>query len=929
MKYVALFFILIVGIHFSRAQEQGAIVGKITDKDQNNEPLPFANVLVKDTEKGAITDDNGLYKIDNLPPGTYTVVVSYIGYETLEIPRVNVVAGKITEVNTGLGTGNVSLEEVVVTTVARRDSEIALLLEQKKAVEIKSSIGAQELSRKGISNAESGVTQVSGVTKVASRGIFVRGLDDRYNSVLINELPVSVVDWEQKIVPLDLFTLDIVRNIDVNKIFYPRLYGDFAGAAINIHTRDIPNTQVVSVNFSAGFNEYALREKFLIDRESGAEYFGLGGAKARAIPELYNSSSITSNISLTPAESAGLFTSDYNFGEAGSPVDYGFGVMVGDKFDTGGKGKLGYYIGLSFGNEHVFHLGEEAQYGVGGDFVRSSTLNNTFEYITNSNLLVSLLYQHPRHKLRFNYLQPRSTGNLFSDTRGVNRDVDDRYARETRYKSSVLHQLQFTGETRLNEENTTAVKYLATYGIGKFSQPDQKLWSYQDNPQDNVDMFTTEFSNGQTLFFNRYFLSSDNYNIAGKVELSKKFGKKEYGYTHEFQAGADMNVEEIDFFNRFLLVERFGNSDTFVVDPEHPNEVLEQGFAENRLRYAESTTPKSFVVNNDTYAGYFNYVHSASEAFNFSVGLRTEYINRAYTLQNVGILDEFFNETIESGFKFLPSANARYRLNEKSNLRFAVSKSYTRPKNVEIAPFLRINSVGDSQLGNTGIKLSDNYSADLKYEYFPGTGEVMAVNTFAKYIDNPIETTLIPIGGTSFQTQFVNSDHAFLYGVEFEVIRKLGTLLNVEALNAVSLGFNLTLMQSEVTIDRTDMLQAALTNDSRRLQGASDLLFNADISYEFNMTNDWKSTLTGVFSTFSKRISQVSTGGLQDRFEQPFNDLGLVWRNQVNSRVGFAVKASNLLNDTSEQRIDVNPGTRSFISYKRGRTLNFSVNYNF
>ena len=431
MKPLYAIFILLFHVTLSMAQDTtGAIVGKITDKDANDEPLAFANVLIKDSTKGTQSDFDGLYEIDNLEPGTYTLVVSFIGYETSEIPNITVVAGKVTEVNVSLGSGGVALDEVVVTTVARRDSPIALLLEQKKAVEIKQSISGTKLSKQGVSDVETGVTRVSGVTKVASRGIFIRGLDDRYNSLLINQLPAAAVDWEQKIVPLDLFTLDIVRNIDINKIFYPRLYGDFAGATIDIKTKDIPNDLVISVNFSTGYNEYALRERFLIDDESNNEYFGFGGANAREIPAVYGSNTIETNISLTPEESSNLFDSDFNFNELDAPVSYGFGVVVGDKFDTqSGAGRFGYYIGLSYGNDYNFRIGSEEQFGVAGDFVRSSTLNNAFEYTTNSNLLVSLLYQNPKNKLTFNYLQPRSTSNLFSDARGVNRDVDDRYAR--------------------------------------------------------------------------------------------------------------------------------------------------------------------------------------------------------------------------------------------------------------------------------------------------------------------------------------------------------------------------------------------------------------------------------------------------------------------------------------------------------------------
>ncbi len=923
--FLLLFLISTVAL----AQHNGSIIGKITDKELNNEPLPFANVLLKGTIKGATTDFDGLYELANIDAGTYTIIISFIGYETLEIPNVTVASGKVTEVNASLGAGNVSLDEVVVTTVARRDSEVALLLEQKKAVAIKQSIGAQELSRKGISNVEDGVTKASGITKVASRGIFIRGLDDRYNSLLINNLPVAVVDWEQKIVPLDLFTSDIIRNIDINKIFYPHLYGDFAGATIDINTKDIPSKQAVSVNFSTGFNQNALSNNFLIDTESNSEYFGIGGSNAREIPADFNRNTIQTNISLTPEQSANLFQSDYNFKEATNPVNYGFGAVVSDKFDVTEESRIGYYIGLSYGNDYKFSFGSEEQYGVAGDFVRSSTTNDTYEYTTNSNLLISVLYQNPKTKLKFNYLQPRSTSNLFTDTRGVNRDVDDRYARESRFKSAILHQLQFIGKTQFNEANTSGIHYLATYGIGKFNQPDQKLWSYQDIRDDGSNELTTEFSNGQTLFYNRYFLNANNFNAAGKLAYYKKIKEVDEGYKHEIHIGIDANIEEVDFFNRFILVERFNNSSTFIVNPNHPNNIIEDGFANNQLRYAEATTPKSYIANNNTYAAYVSYINKLSEKLDISIGLRTTYIDRSYTLQNVGILSQFNEEEIESGIKLLPSFNTKYSFNDKNNLRFAASKSYTKPKNVETAPFLRISSTGDSQIGNPEIKLSDNYSADLKYEFFPNTGEVFSANIFGKYIDNPIETTLIPLGGTSFQTNFVNTDNAFLYGIELEVQKKLGNLFKNEALNALSFGCNLTLIQSKVTIDRSDITQLALTNDSRSLQGASNFLLNADITYNFTMTKDWKSTLTTIFNTFSKRISQVSTGGLDDRFEQPFNNLGLIWKNQANDNISFTIKITNLLNDTSEQLIDVNATTQSFIQYKRGRDFNFSINYNF
>lgn len=131
----------------------------------NDDPLAFANVLIKGTTKGATSDFDGLYEIANLEPGTYTIQFSYVGYETVEIPNVAVLAGKVTTINVPMSANEgMMLDEIVITTVTRKDSETALLLDQKKAVEMKTAIGAQELAKKGVSDVATAVTKVTGIS---------------------------------------------------------------------------------------------------------------------------------------------------------------------------------------------------------------------------------------------------------------------------------------------------------------------------------------------------------------------------------------------------------------------------------------------------------------------------------------------------------------------------------------------------------------------------------------------------------------------------------------------------------------------------------------------------------------------------------------------------------------------------------------------
>ncbi|WP_321539943.1 carboxypeptidase-like regulatory domain-containing protein [Flavobacterium piscinae] len=83
MKLKFLFFILF--ICSTVLAQKGTISGVLTDKDMNNEPLPFANVQIKGTTIGTTTDENGKYSL-NVESGNYTLQLSFLGYETIEVP---------------------------------------------------------------------------------------------------------------------------------------------------------------------------------------------------------------------------------------------------------------------------------------------------------------------------------------------------------------------------------------------------------------------------------------------------------------------------------------------------------------------------------------------------------------------------------------------------------------------------------------------------------------------------------------------------------------------------------------------------------------------------------------------------------------------------------------------------------------------------
>jgi len=261
------------------AQDSGTVSGLISDKEFNNEPLAFANVLIKGSSKGTTSDFDGNYFLENMTPGVYTIQFSYVGYKTVEI-ETNVEAGKTNIIDVILQANSASLDEVVIKTTTTRETESGLLLQQQKAVAMETAIGAQELSKKGVGDIAAAVTKTAGISKQNSSGsIFVRGLGDRYNITTLNGLPLPSNNPAKKNIELGLFSTDIVENIGISKTFNAKNYADFGGANINIDSKNFRGQPYLNLGLSLGGNSNTIgKDPFYL--QDGPGFFGFYNATA-------------------------------------------------------------------------------------------------------------------------------------------------------------------------------------------------------------------------------------------------------------------------------------------------------------------------------------------------------------------------------------------------------------------------------------------------------------------------------------------------------------------------------------------------------------------------------------------------------------------------------------------------------------------------
>ena len=108
-KLFFVFFLLVVtGMY---AQHKGIVKGHILDKEKGNEPLLFANIELKGTSWATQSNLFGKFKMTDVDPGMYTLVISFAGYKTAKVP-IEVVANEVIEIQYRLGAEQVSLDEL-------------------------------------------------------------------------------------------------------------------------------------------------------------------------------------------------------------------------------------------------------------------------------------------------------------------------------------------------------------------------------------------------------------------------------------------------------------------------------------------------------------------------------------------------------------------------------------------------------------------------------------------------------------------------------------------------------------------------------------------------------------------------------------------------------------------------------------------------
>lgn len=851
------FFFILLLVLSTMTVMAGNIKGTVLDK-QTKEPLTGATIQITGTAQGVVADIDGNYTL-NVNDGTYTITVRYIGYKDILLNSIKVKAETL--LNFEMESDAQALGEVSVVAKKNLEGERALQMERQKATLAIENLGAKEMSIKGISNVEEGVKKITGISIASAGQLIVRGLGDRYSTTTLNGLPIASPNPDNKLIPLDIFPASTVQNITVSKVYDASAFADYSGAHIDISTKENVGSDFLSISFNAGGKFNTLGKDFYrMDRDGS----------------LFKTPSLDQKLidmSLTDYEEYArhnrLFNTSFQVSRKTALPEFGGNIGFGKRFTLGGNevSVLGS-IGVSNDLQTMDNASIRTLEATG------NTLNE-FNYDSYSNELKIAALGNLGYSFRtsdhigYTFFYARNAIDTYMRREGV--DYEDHHLIGSNNVTHIysLQNHQVNGKHYFGKQ--WDLNWSGSYSKTSSDEPDRRQVMFI-REDDQIKLF--KLNRQETM---RYFGSLNEDEWVGDLTASYRFGDN-----NKLQAGFTYKDKNRDYMGtRFYY--NLNKLNPTITDIYDTDSFLNMENVENgSITIDRKKQPKdSYTAGNSIYAGY----------------IATEYYPVAPLLVNLGVRYEISKQWVDyytDGGKaerselnkndLFPSLNMKYQMNEKNSLRFAFSRTVTRPSFIEMAPFLYQESYGSSQIrGNADLQNGYNYNIDLRYELFEKNGDMLSITAYYKHLKAPIERVQTLSGGSAVHS-FRNADNGMATGVEIE-FRK-------EIVKDLRFGVNGSYMYTNVKLPEG----GAYTNSQRALQGASPYLANADLTYSPAFSNDRQLSVALLYNLQGPRIHSVGISGLGDIKQQPVHTLNFTGSYRFNRRFAVKLQVNDLLN---------------------------------
>ncbi len=895
-------------------------------------------VSIQNSDRNAQTDIDGHYEFQNMPDGTYTLEFNYVSY-TKQNATLTLSNGGIAIQDMMLKAAGNQLVGATVNTVRRTNTETAVLAEIRKTTLVVSGISAAQISKTMDRNAADVVKRIPGVTIQDDRFITIRGLADRYNAVWLNDAGAPSAETDKKAFSFDIIPSGLIDRILIFKTPSPELPGDFAGGMVKIYTTSIPDKNTYTFGVSSSYRDGSTGTDFFYNQQSSTDWLGYDKG-IRSLPELVTNEKVTST-QANNKEVSKSFGNDFMLFNKKQPVDLRLNASASNVFKFK-HFKLGTTLGLTYSDVYTNYNVTRLDYtGVDKTFnyndlqssrkVNVGGLANFAAVIGNSKIEFRNLYNQIGNAAVVN-----RTSNIdsFKAREGEERSYSMGYESRATYSAQLSGNHHNSSDTRKytwtlgytdlfkNSPDLRKIKYLQDPSTGKFTaqvspgSPDinnggGRYYSYLF---ENVYSFSHQFSQKINLGNFDFDLNLGNY-----VEYKKRnFEARELGYSLVVNSAETRNMLSLPI-NEIFADENVGGDGHFKI-------------SEITADYDK------YNASNRLIASFVSLTLPVSARLKVVTGVRFE--NNLYKLTGYSYPDTLKPE-VTTNF-LLPSLNATYNFSTRSLLRLAYGKTVNRPEFRETAPFFfydfdrRAGTYGalfpTSFSGNGGdtLKVAQIHNLDLRYEFYPTSGEVIQIGGFYKHFQDPIQQVSYYNGDRAFR--FINAKSAYVYGVEADVRKNLQFLddkWNTSFLKNFTVVGNLALSKSELKIDtsgRTSLLP------NTPLEGQSNYVINTGIFYQSDSLGLQGSLLYNVYGPRAYSLGTVDDGSIG---ELAFHSLDLTLTKTINKHYQINFGVQNLLDQSFRFVVDGNQDQKFksddllYSSYKPGRYFTLGVRVRF
>ncbi|MGY8946971.1 MAG: TonB-dependent receptor domain-containing protein [Flavobacteriales bacterium] len=934
-KTLSILLILITTLSFS----QTIITGNIIDTEFND-VLPFANIILKKNSddsfiQGLISDFDGKFRFDVIN-GEYSLEISFVGYETKKITGIQITDVKEYVVDIYLSPLANSLEEVIVTTSQRKNSEVAVLLIQKKSINLIDGLSSQSIKRTGDTNLASAIKRVPGVSVQDGKFVYVRGLGDRYSKTLLGGLEIPGLDPDKNTLQLDVFPTNILDNIIINKSASADLNADFSGGIVNIILKDFSNLPQYSFSVSGSYNpEMNFVNQAIRNNQNGVNFLGfnngyfdrpIGAQQVIPLPEqnALGNSGVLNKIT-------SLFEQQMAVNRYRSGGDFSVGATASNQFRMKNETTIGYIAAFGFRSDTDYF--EDYQTGTIAKET-SGIENNTsqrgelgvIKKLASALIGISFKTKNSKYKLNLLNLRSAESNAIFAQYADYLENPYTGVANILTYTERNIVSIPFSAKHILRE-GKSIIEWKVAPSFAEVFDKDFKKTVFETDS--NLSYFT--ISPSTTQLPQRLWRTLKEDAIASKILYTHKI--EEGKIKGKIKTGVAFSSKNRSFRTSNYAIDFIGRSDELLGNPDNLLDPSNLWTAQNNRGshvIGSYQRTNQYDAESKNIAGFLSAELKLSKKWKSTLGIRFENYSMTYTGETIDQI-VYDNSKLIDVKDFFPSINIINSLNEQTNLRLSYSRTTARPSFKENSSAQVFDPITERYfIGNPELKPSYINNLDLRFEKYGEGNQFYALSGFYKNFNDPIEIVAL---GLNSPNQLIgrNNTRATVVGLELEYRKNV---LETDT-KKFSININTSLIYSQQKMSDSEYQGRVLTepnrliSKNRELQGQSPFILNAGLTYsKINKNIEY-----GLFyNVQGKTLEVVGVGNIPDVYTDPFNNLDIVITKKLgetqNQTITF--KIQNILGDYKESYYDYyGEEQRLFSLFKVGRSISLGYSMKF